>query len=178
MEKLYSDIMNHLSQIEEISTIAEDYGQLESGEDGYPVTFPAILISTPNASWENYGGRAQTGRVTIEVKLAIDCYNDTHYGSTTEEDAENRINLYNRIHWLLQGFRPGTASGRQRRHRDPLAQPAIPGHLARPVHQVLPLQRQAHGLGRQLELQQRGPQRRRLRGLRLGRHQGLLVLHG
>ena len=111
MEKLYLDIMNHLSQIEEISTIAEDYGQLESGEDGYPITFPAILISTPNASWENYGGRAQTGRVTIEVKLAIDCYDDTQYSSTTEEDAENRINLYNRIHWLLQGFRPGTASG-------------------------------------------------------------------
>ena len=111
MEKLYSDIMHRLSEMDEIDTIAEDYGQLESSEDGYPVTFPAVLISTPSVAWENYGGRAQTGRVTIEVKLALDCYSDTHYGSTTEQEAGNRLNMYNRVHWLLQGFRPGTASG-------------------------------------------------------------------
>lgn len=53
MEKLLQDLINLFGQeMPELSTIDEDYGQLEmidqEGRDTYPLTYPALLIDAPD----------------------------------------------------------------------------------------------------------------------------------
>lgn len=110
MEKLLQDLINLFgAQMPEHSTIDEDYGQLEmidqEGRDTYPLTYPAVLIDAPDTQWSNIAGLSQKGDATIRARLIIDCYDDTHYGSTTTDRIEERAALRRKVHKLLQGYR-------------------------------------------------------------------------
>ncbi len=114
MEQLFNDIQKQIAdKIPGISLIDEDYGQLEAietEEDTYPVTFPCILISAPEIDWTNLGGGSQRGNCTVVIRLAIDCYDDTHYGSGTEDKTIDRMKFATSIHRILQGFKSGDSS--------------------------------------------------------------------
>ena len=114
MEQLFNDIQKQIADnIEGLSLIDEDYGQLEAlqtDEDTYPVTFPCLLISAPEVDWSNLGGGSQRGSCSITIRLAIDCYDDTHLGSGTEEKAIERMQYAQSIHRVLQGFHSGNSS--------------------------------------------------------------------
>lgn len=110
MEELLQDLINYLGEnMPELSLIDEDYGQLEmiNREDRstYPVTYPAVLIEVPNVTWSNIAGLSQKGDAEIRVRLIIDCYDDTHYGSTTTDLIEGRSALREKLYRLLQGHR-------------------------------------------------------------------------
>ena len=109
METLFNDLQNHLAEKfgERISLIDEDYGQLEAlqnGEDQYPVTFPCILISTPQTEWQNLKPGLQKGTVNITVRLAFDCYDDTHYGSMQENKAAERMATFKELNRYIHGW--------------------------------------------------------------------------
>ena len=107
MEQLFINILHLLKdEMPELATIDEDYGQLETGEDTYPVTFPCALIGNVEADWTEIGMGVQKGVVKLSARLAIDCYDDTHYGSGTEDKVEERLTLANRLYTALQCFRP------------------------------------------------------------------------
>lgn len=109
MDELFSLFIQRIAErMPELSLIDEDYGQLEAGmeEETYPVTFPCVLIGNLEADWENLAGGAQRGTVFFSVRLAIDCYDDTHYGSGTESRITERLQMANRVYAALQGFRP------------------------------------------------------------------------
>ena len=110
MEKLLQDLINLFGQqMPELSTIDEDYGQLEmidqEGRDTYPLTYPAVLIDAPDTQWSNIAGLSQKGDATIRARLILDCYDDTHYGSTTTDRIAERAALRRKVHKLLQGYR-------------------------------------------------------------------------
>ena len=110
MEKLLQDLINLFGQMmPELSTIDEDYGQLEminqENRDTYPLTYPALLIDAPDVSWSNIEGLSQKGTATIRARLIIDCYDDTHYGSTTTSRISERAAMRRKVHKLLQGYR-------------------------------------------------------------------------
>lgn len=110
MEELLQGLIDLLGEeMPELSTIDEDYGQLEmiNREDRstYPLTYPAVLINASDVVWSNLAGLSQKGQATIRVRLIIDCYDDTHYGSNTTELIANRAALRAKLHKLLQGFR-------------------------------------------------------------------------
>lgn len=110
MEKLLESLIDLFGQqMPELSTIDEDYGQLEminqEGRDTYPLTFPAVLIDAPDVMWSNIGGLSQKGDATVRVRLIIDCYDDTHHGSGTTELIAERAALRAKVHKLLQGYR-------------------------------------------------------------------------
>lgn len=110
MEKLLENLINLFGlQMPELSTIDEDYGQLEminqENRDTYPLTYPAVLIDASDVTWSNIAGLSQKGIATVRVKLIIDCYDDTHYGSTTTERISERSALRAKVHKLLQGYR-------------------------------------------------------------------------
>ena len=115
MEQLFNDIQKQIAEnFPELSLIDEDYGQLEAietSEDTYPVTFPCVLISIPEVIWDQLGGQSQRGTASINIRLAIDCYHDTHYGSTTESKAAERKAFATSIHRKLQGFHSPTVGG-------------------------------------------------------------------
>ena len=103
MEQLFNDIQKQIAEKmgDTVSLIDEDCGQLEAlinGEDQYPVTFPCVLISIPETIWENLKGNLQHGKTTVTVRLAFDCYDDTHYGSTQEQHAAERMRLASRLY--------------------------------------------------------------------------------
>lgn len=111
MELLLYHLINRIKEeMPELSLVDEDYGQLEAIDkeetDMYPVTFPCVLIDMPETEWENISGKSQKGKAKIGVRLVIDCYDDTHYGSGTMEAMMERSEMANRLHRALQCFRP------------------------------------------------------------------------
>ena len=103
MEEIITSILNLINrEMPELSLVDEDYGQLETVEDTYPVTFPCALIGNMEADWEDIGLGVQKGIVTFTARLAIDCYNDTHIGSGTTEKVAERLHLANRLYTTLQ----------------------------------------------------------------------------
>lgn len=106
MEDIFLAIQERIAQnMPELTLVDEDYGQLITDEDTYPVTFPCVLISTIEADWTDIGIGVQKGDCNITVKLAIDCYDDTHYASGTADKIRERLQMNNRLYKLLQGYR-------------------------------------------------------------------------
>ena len=110
MEYLLYSLINEIkAKMPEISLVDEDYGQLEyidSETDTYPVTFPCVLLDAADVQWSNISGGSQKGNATIAVKLAIDCYDDTHYGSDTTDKILTRHAMVEKLHNIVQCFRP------------------------------------------------------------------------
>ena len=111
MESLLYHLINHIKEsMPSLSLVDEDYGQLEAIDkenvDTYPVTFPCVLIDIPETEWSNLSGKSQKGKAKVNVRLVIDCYDDTHYGSETEEKTLERSEMVKDLHNILQGFRP------------------------------------------------------------------------
>lgn len=103
MEQIFISILELISrEMPELSLVDEDYGQLETDEDTYPVTFPCALVGNMEAEWDDIGMGTQKGIVTLTARLAIDCYDDTHIGSTTTEKAAERLHMANRLYAVLQ----------------------------------------------------------------------------
>lgn len=111
MESLLYQLINHIKEnMPSLSLVDEDYGQLEAidKEDmqTYPVTFPCVLIDMPETEWSNLSGKSQKGKTKVNVRLVIDCYDDTHYGSGTMEAMQDRAEMVSDLHKFLQCFRP------------------------------------------------------------------------
>lgn len=111
MESVIENLVKHIGDsLPQMKVVDEDYGQLEmldqESRDTYPIVFPAVLIDAPDVRWDNIAGLSQKGLVTVRVKLCIDCYDDTHYGSGTVEKIAERESIRRALHELLQGYRP------------------------------------------------------------------------
>lgn len=112
MEELFLDILQHIAEnMPELSLVDENYGQLETQEDTYPVTFPCVLIDAPQVSWETLMPASQQGRCSLTVRLAVDCYEDTHYGSGTQQGIVTRARMAAKLNGLLNFARPRGAQG-------------------------------------------------------------------
>ena len=138
MEQLFNDLQQQIAKEmgSTVSLIDEDYGQLEAlagGEDQYPVTFPCVLIGIPETLWENLKGNLQHGKTTVTVRLAFDCYDDTHYGSAQEQHVAERMALARRLNSCLHGWRfEGCATALVRRAN---RQFSLPGGIKVYEHQ-------------------------------------------
>ena len=111
MEYLVCNLIEHISKnMPGLSVVDEDYGQLEALDndsvDMYPLTFPAVLIETPETEWGDIADGGQKGTCTVRLRLVIDCYDDTHASSGTVAAVGARNALRHSLHALLQGFRP------------------------------------------------------------------------
>lgn len=129
MEHLQTAIMAQVTEhLPELSLVDEDWGQLQAllnGEDTYPVTFPCVLIGDIKGKWENATPFTQQGQATVTVRLAFDCYDDTHAGSGTEGKVQERLQLENRLYKSLQAFRVD----RDRLRRTESTQFSLPGGI-------------------------------------------------
>lgn len=110
MESLLVNLTGKIaSELPWARTVDEDYGQLEALDDEnidmYPLTFPAILIDLPGTEWSDAGDLSQRGVCEVRVRLAIDCYDDTHAGSQTTDRIMQREEKRKALHTLLQGYR-------------------------------------------------------------------------
>lgn len=110
MEELFNELQRLIAEkfAKGLALIDEDYGQLDAlmnGEDMYPVTFPCVLISTPTTKWETLQTNVQQGILTLSVRLAFDCYDDTHYGSTQEGKATERMQTISHLNGCIHGWR-------------------------------------------------------------------------
>lgn len=107
MEEIFIAIMEHIAEtMPELSCIDEDYGQLEPTEDqdSYPVTFPCVLIGNTESDWNDLGYGVQKSESLVTVRLAIDCYDDTHYTSGTYQKIRERQLKAKELYKALQGF--------------------------------------------------------------------------
>lgn len=109
MEELYLSIAEHLREkMPELATIDEDTGQLVSmEEDGYPIIFPCVLITTDEITWETVCGGRQRGSCSITIKHAFDCYEDTHFTPILPFSFNNlkeRSQAHRKLCSLLHGY--------------------------------------------------------------------------
>lgn len=110
MESLLVNLIGKIAgELPWAHTVDEDYGQLEALDDEnidmYPLTFPAVLIDLPGTEWSDAGDLSQRGVCEVRVRLAIDCYDDTHAGSQTTDRIMQREEKRKALHALLQGYR-------------------------------------------------------------------------
>jgi hypothetical protein len=108
MEELFLAIMRQIGEtMPELRTIDEDYGQLAFDENAntYPIVFPAALVGNIKLNWST-SGRLQQGVGELMVRLAIDCYDDTHLGSGTEDKIADRQRMHSRLCRALHYFEP------------------------------------------------------------------------
>lgn len=105
MEQLFNNLQKHIKEgLTALQWVDENYGQLQTQEDTYPVVFPCVLINLQNVQWSELEGKSQIGIVTVVLTLAIDCYHDTQYGSGQEAYSAERMALNHELHTLVQGF--------------------------------------------------------------------------
>lgn len=107
MGDIFIAIMERIAtMMPQLSLIDEDYGQLEGREDmdAYPVTFPAVFIGYADSDWKDLGFGAQKSESMLIVRLAIDCYDDTHYTSGTYEKVRERQEMATELYRTLQEF--------------------------------------------------------------------------
>lgn len=107
MQQFLLLLLQHVAQqFPNLSLVTEDCGQLETQEDTYPVTFPCVLIGNSDTNWRDLDeiGDSQRGEANITVRLAIDCYDDVHIGSTQEASMAERLQMAHDIHKALQGI--------------------------------------------------------------------------
>ncbi|MCR5697850.1 MAG: hypothetical protein K6G73_12830 [Marinilabiliaceae bacterium] len=117
MELLIQDIQNRLrTEIPELQTIDEDYGQLnkmfDNSDDAdiYPVLSPALFINVSDVAWSDLSCSRQRGIATVVITLAIDCYDDTHMDQNQRQKISERLALERRIHNALHGWKPSEAT--------------------------------------------------------------------
>ena len=64
MEDLFNEIQTAIAEnMPSVSLVDEDYGQLQTEEDHYPVTFPAVLINMEGVAWETITDEYQRGTI-------------------------------------------------------------------------------------------------------------------
>jgi len=117
MEEIYLKVLQALQELTDIALVDEDYGQLETDDDTYPLSYPALLIGELQAEWRNKGMAGMTADISFITRLAIDCYDDTHRGSTTEELIAERQQMAQQVADKLQGLRISDDIGRLTRIR-------------------------------------------------------------
>lgn len=108
MDEILINIMERIAaQMPELSMLDEDYGQLEMSaeDDSYPVTFPCMLVGNLEADWRDQGLGCQKGAALVTVRLAIDCYDDTHYSSGTYDRVRERRQSDLRLYKALNRFK-------------------------------------------------------------------------
>ena len=115
MEALLTNLIHLIADgMPDLEVVDEDYGQLEmldqESKDHYPLTFPAVLVDAASVEWSNLGELNQKGTATVRVRLILDCYDDTHYGSGTTHLIARREEKRHELHKLLQGYRIGADS--------------------------------------------------------------------
>lgn len=109
MEELFLQILRRIAdKMPGLSLIDEDYGQLETQEDTYPVTFPCVLVGNITTDWEQRTPSSQRGTSQFTVRLAIDCYADTYVGSGTEEAITERLTMAHTLFAALNGYASGS----------------------------------------------------------------------
>ena len=107
MQQFLLLLLQHIAeQFPFLSLVAEDCGQLETDDDQYPVTFPCLLAGNIDINWQSLTEQvnSQRGEGSITVRLAIDCYDDVHIGSTQETSMSERQQMAADIHAELQGL--------------------------------------------------------------------------
>jgi hypothetical protein len=107
MENLFLELQKEIALgIPTLALVDEDYGQLALSEDTYPVVFPCVLINLSQIRWKTFHDDIQQGNVDVSIKLCIDCYHDTHYGSGTEDKIKERLGLLAKLHEIVSDIRP------------------------------------------------------------------------
>ncbi len=110
MEDLFNLIQATIAeQMPDLTLVDEDYGQLQTQEDTYPVTFPCVLIGLEEVRWETITDDYQRGTASIVIRLCIDCYDDTHYTSGTAGKVAERIARFKQLHDIVRHVEPANA---------------------------------------------------------------------
>lgn len=109
MEYLLCPLIERIArEMPEIYLVDEDYGQLEGldneRQEDYPMSFPAVFVDAPKADWSDCAEGLQLGTAEVRVRLAIDCYDDTHAGSCQTDKIRDRDLLRQRLNQLLHGY--------------------------------------------------------------------------
>jgi hypothetical protein len=108
IEKLFLHLSEQLATIDAFAWIDLESGQLEIPLESYPIPFPCVLIDFPVAETQDEAYRNQQAICTIQIRIAIDLYEDLHMveGNAAPDRAIaiKRLGLITKVHKCLQGY--------------------------------------------------------------------------
>lgn len=120
MKQLLQNIQERISQIPEIKYVDENWGQLDYFAPAPPVQFPAVLITLSGGTFTNLGidrhqnpQHRQQGTLMVEITLAhLKITNSSRQAPQAQKDRAWFVwNMADKVHAVLQGFRPYEKSG-------------------------------------------------------------------
>lgn len=126
-EKLYLDLSELLTNIEELRWIDLEAGQLEIPVENYPVQFPCALIDFPNTEFQDELQGNQQALMVVNLRIGVDLYEDLHMidgeSAVDRGTAVKRLQIITKVHALVHGFEtdystPLRRSGMQTERRD------------------------------------------------------------
>ena len=106
MKQIFLSIQNRLAEIDELSYIDKDWGQLQYEQP--PVQWPCALIDVANIDYTQQGNGAQTAQASITITVADTIPATSSYQSPTREDSYAIIDLLEEIQQKLQLFSNGS----------------------------------------------------------------------
>jgi hypothetical protein len=105
MEEIFLALQEKIAtEVIELTLVDMDWGQLETEEETYPVTFPCCLIDVPETEYKKTGISQQPGVTTVRVKVAVDMLHDTHNTSETAQSAISRLAVAKSVHEAINLF--------------------------------------------------------------------------
>ena len=102
MEEILKDFCELLeAEMPELRWVDIEAGQLDALDDNYPVSYPAVWVDVQNIDWRNTGYGVDHGTVTVNFRVALDIYNDTHTGAPDREAALAQFGILTRMHSVV-----------------------------------------------------------------------------
>jgi hypothetical protein len=103
---LFKTIMELLKEeVTELKWITLDEGQLEMGENDYPLLFPAVLLDFRCDEWTDTSRRLYVGDVIVDVRIVFDIVEDMNNYTPDDviERAIEHLELQEKIQAALDG---------------------------------------------------------------------------
>lgn len=92
------DICTYLEEkVEALRWVDIEAGQIDAQEGEYPYQFPACWADA-SVEWTNTGVGVEHGEAMLNLRIALDIYDDTHTGSNTRRKALEQYSVLTDIH--------------------------------------------------------------------------------
>lgn len=110
---LYLDLQERIkTEVPEIKWIEQDFGQDVFDKWRPNVSFPAVLIDFPDATYENLSGSGQTATVAVTLRLLVAPFEQSYENAplTVREGALEYFELENKLIQAIHGWAPSLPS--------------------------------------------------------------------
>lgn len=105
LEELLGDLCARLeADVPALAWADMEAGQMDNQEGEYPFPFPACWVDVQGIEWGDAGRSVEHGTATVNFRVALDIYDDTHTGSPARHTALAKFRILSALHRAVKKF--------------------------------------------------------------------------